>query len=69
MIKGLKFVNKKAAAFGTYGWNDQASKHIDKSLREAGFDVVLEPLSNNWEPSDDMLEKCVEYGKKLVSLL
>ena len=69
MIKGLKFVNKKAAAFGTYGWNDQASKQIDKSLREAGFDVVLEPISNNWEPSDDMLEKCVEYGKKLVSLL
>lgn len=69
MIKGLKFVGKKAAAFGTYGWNDMASKQIDKLLREAGFDVVLEPLSNNWEPSADMLAQCVEYGKKLVSLL
>ena len=69
LIKGLKFTNKKAAAFGCYGWNELASKKIDTLLREAGFEVILEPITSYWEPDDDVIDKSIEYGKKFVSLL
>ncbi|MDD3388030.1 MAG: flavodoxin domain-containing protein, partial [Prevotella sp.] len=69
MIKGLKFVGKKAAAFSCYGWNDKSSKEIDAQLREAGFDVILDPITNNWEPDGNKIEESFQYGKKFASLL
>ena len=69
LIKGLKFINKKAAAFGCYGWNELASKKIDTLLREAGFEVILEPITSYWEPDADVIDKSIEYGKNFVSLL
>ena len=69
MIKGLKFTGKKAAAFSCYGWNDMASKKIDGLLREAGFDLILDPITNYWEPDANSIEKSIEYGQKFVSLL
>lgn len=69
MIKGLKFVGKKAAAFSCYGWNDKSSKEIDSQLREAGFDIILDPITNNWEPDGNKIEESIQYGKKFASLL
>lgn len=69
MIKGLKFVGKKAAAFSCYGWNDKSSKEIDSQLREAGFDIILDPITNNWEPDGNKIEESFQYGKKFASLL
>ena len=69
MIKGLKFTGKKAAAFSCYGWNDMASKKIDGLLRDAGFDLILDPITNYWEPDANSIEKSIEYGQKFVSLL
>lgn len=62
-VNGLKFKNKKAATFGTYGWRDLSSKVIQKSLQEAGFEIVMEPISANWRPDEQLQERCVEYGK------
>ena len=33
MIRGLKFKNKKAAAFGSYGWSGEAVKQITALLQ------------------------------------
>ncbi|MDP4278866.1 MAG: flavodoxin domain-containing protein, partial [Bacteroidota bacterium] len=49
-INGMKFKNKKAASFGTYGWHDVSSKIIQDGLKEAGFELILEPISANWRP-------------------
>ena len=47
-IKGLKFKNKKAAAFGCYGWSGESVKIISGILEESGFDVIDEGLKVMW---------------------
>ncbi len=39
-IRGLKFKNKKAAAFCSYGWSSEAVKMINNELDKAGFSRV-----------------------------
>jgi anaerobic nitric oxide reductase flavorubredoxin len=66
MIKGLKFKNKKAAAFGCYGWSGEAPKIIADSLETAGFIVTEEALKVNWNPDDDVVKEAIEYGGKFA---
>lgn len=63
MIKGLKFKQKKAAAFGSYGWSGDAPKLITAHLADAGFDIVDEGIKTLWVPDEDALKKCEAYGK------
>jgi flavorubredoxin len=69
MIKGLKLKGKTAAAFGSYGWSGEAVKQISEHLKSCGLNVVDEGLKTLWVPDDKAIEACVEYGKKLASLL
>lgn len=69
MMKGLKFKNKKAATFGCYGWHDVSTKAIENLMKESGFEVVSEPISCQWEPDNELLNKSFEYGKQFVKLL
>jgi anaerobic nitric oxide reductase flavorubredoxin len=66
MMKGLKFTNKKAAAFGSYGWSGEAVKIITQQLKDAKFDVVNEGIRELWNPDEEALERCREYGRSLV---
>ncbi len=64
-LKGLKPKNKRALAFGSYGWNGAAIKEIVKILEELKFDVI-EPLAVKFKPSDEELEKAFEKGVELA---
>jgi len=66
-IKGLKFKNKKAAAFGCYGWSGESNKIISESLKSAGFEIVDDGIKVLWNPDDESTTKCTEYGKKFVA--
>jgi len=68
MIKGLKFKNKKAAAFGCYGWSGEAVKQINELMQAAGFEVVSEGIRSLWNPDEDQLAKAVELGEQLGKL-
>ena len=65
-IKGLKFKNKKAGAFGSYGWSGEAVKILSERLRSSGFDVVNEGLRLTWAPDEESKKSCREYGKTFV---
>ena len=67
-IKGLQFKNKKAAAFGCYGWSGESLKIISGILNESGFDVLDEGLKVMWNPDDESITKCAEFGKQLARL-
>jgi len=69
MVKGLKFKNKKAAAFGCYGWHDVSTKVIEDTLRESGFEILTEPHRFIWSPDEDALKMSIEYGRQFVTLL
>jgi len=68
-FKGLKFKNKKAAAFGSYGWSGESVKLLSDHLGEAGFELINDGLKLTWHPDDDDQSKCVEFGKNLPAKL
>jgi anaerobic nitric oxide reductase flavorubredoxin len=69
MMKGLKFKNKSAAAFGSYGWSGEAVKLLTEDLKKAGFNITDEGFRMLWVPDENGLEACSEYGKKFVNSL
>ena len=65
-IKGLSFQEKKAAVFGSYGWSGESTRVLAESLQQAGFTVVDDGLKVLWNPSEQSIEECVSYGRKLA---
>ena len=66
-IRGLGFKEKKAAAFGTYGWSGESVKMLEGMLAAAGFEVIDGGLRVMWNPDDGAREKCREFGRRLVA--
>ena len=65
-IRGLAFKNKKAAAFGAFGWSGEGAKMVEDGLKKAGFEIVAEPMKAMWAPDEESLEKCREFGHRLA---
>jgi flavorubredoxin len=68
-MKGLKFKNKKAGAFGSYGWSGEGVKLLSAKLADAGFEVMDEGVRIIWAPDEDGANSCREYGKTFVGSL
>ncbi|MCJ7689685.1 MAG: anaerobic nitric oxide reductase flavorubredoxin, partial [Clostridiaceae bacterium] len=66
MIKGLEFKGKKAAAFGSYGWSGESTKIITEDLNKAGFEVINEGIRELWNPDEDGLRRCREFGRSII---
>lgn len=64
-ITGLRFLNKKAAAFGSFGWNGGAVDRVQTRLMDAGFDTALS-LKAKWKPDTKTLDDCREYGRNIA---
>ncbi|MGI6238594.1 MAG: flavodoxin domain-containing protein, partial [Christensenellales bacterium] len=69
MIRGLRFKNKRAAAFGSYGWSGEAVKQLTAKLREAGFLVEDEGRRALWAPDEAERAACAEFGEKFANAL
>ncbi|KJS00551.1 MAG: metallo-beta-lactamase [Desulfobulbaceae bacterium BRH_c16a] len=65
-IKGLKFKNKKAGAFGSYGWSGESVKIVSQRLAESGFEVGDEGLRLTWSPDEASRQTCREYGMRFA---
>ena len=66
MIKGMKLKNKKAAAFGSYGWSGEAVGQITELLKKAGFEIMNEGIKQMWTPDQEMKKQCIEFGKQIL---
>ena len=66
MIKGMKLKNKKAAAFGSYGWSGEAVKQITEYLKNSGFEVVNDGIKCLWTPDEDMEKELEKFGEDLA---
>jgi flavorubredoxin len=65
-IKGLKFKNKMAAAFGCYGWSGESVKMLSEILESSGFELVDEGIRALWNPDEESARRCIEYGKQFA---
>jgi anaerobic nitric oxide reductase flavorubredoxin len=68
-IKGLGFKNKKAAAFGSYGWSGESVSMITEELKKAGFEVIDNGVKALWNPDKESLDKCFDLGKQFGEAL
>jgi len=65
-IRGLKFGGKKGAAFGTYGWSGESVKMINEGLQKAGFELIDDGIRAEWNPDDEALSRCLDFGKVIA---
>ena len=68
-MKGLRFRNKVAAGFGSYGWSGEAPKIITQKLEEAGLKIAQEPISFRYKPNEEELAQCVQFGERFAESL
>ena len=66
-LKQLKFKNKKAAAFGCYGWSGESVKILKELLAGAGFDVIDESIRSLWNPEEEDLAAAAALVSSLLS--
>lgn len=69
MVKGMKFMNKKAAAFGSYGWGGDIINQLSDLLKDAGFDLVNDGKKTLWVPDNDEVDTLKEFGSSFVNSL
>ncbi len=67
MIREMRFKNKKAASFGCYGWSGESIKVIKEHLEKSGFSVINDGIRAMWNPDDESIEKCVEFGREIAN--
>jgi anaerobic nitric oxide reductase flavorubredoxin len=65
-MRGLKFKNKKAFSFGSYGWSGESAKVLQEGLRSAGFAVIGDGIKALWNPDAEAINACVEFGKRVA---
>jgi flavorubredoxin len=63
-MKGLKPMNKIAAAFGSYGWSGEAVKYLNEALVSMNMTLVDEGVRLPYVPDEEGLEACRELGRK-----
>ena len=66
LIKGLRFKNKKAASFGCYGWSGESIKILKDHLEKSGFSIINEGIRAMWNPDDESIAKCIEFGREIA---
>lgn len=69
MIRGLGLKNKKAAAFGSYGWSGESVALLTERLKDAKFEIVNDGIRELWNPDAEALERCKEYGVEFAKSL
>ena len=66
-LKQLKFKNKKAAAFGCYGWSGESVKILQERLKDAGFAVCEESVRSLWNPEEEDFAKIPAMAAALLA--
>lgn len=69
MIQGLGFKNKKGAAFGSYGWSGESVAILEEKLKASKIEVVQEGIKVLWNPDEEAMEACKEFGRNFVEKL
>ena len=66
-VRGLKFKNKKASSFGSYGWSGESVKMLNELAVKAGFELVSDGIKALWTPDEKAKTECIEFGRKFAA--
>ena len=59
-LKGLRPLNHKGFAFGSYGWGGQSIGYVEDELKAAGVEIILEKIRVANIPTDKQLDDITE---------
>lgn len=65
-MRGLAPKNKKAIAFGSYGWGGQSIGQVEEELKKCKFEIVADAIKIQYIPTREQLE---EIEKKIEAIL
>ena len=66
-FQGLKFREKTALAFGSYGWGVGGPEAIQKRLEILKYPAITDaPIRSKQRPTPEVLEECRQAGAKLA---
>ncbi|MBN1119166.1 MAG: FprA family A-type flavoprotein [Bacteroidales bacterium] len=69
VLTPLRDRNKKAAAFGSYGWSGEAVGHIETMLKSLGLNVVIDGVRAKFAPANEKETSLIEFGKEFAEAL
>jgi len=64
-IKGLRPLNHKGFAFGSYGWGGQSIAQVEDELKAAGVEIILDKIRIANLPTEKQLD---EISEKIAAL-
>jgi flavorubredoxin len=69
LINPIRDRGKLAASFGSYGWSGEGTKLINSNLANLKLKLMDEGLLVKFTPHNEMLQKCIDYGKRFGEAL
>ena len=66
-MRGLQPQNKKALAFGSYGWKGGVTTYIQNIYQDLGWQTVT-PFEQKYTPKPDVLEQMAGRVRELINL-
>ncbi|TYO95359.1 anaerobic nitric oxide reductase flavorubredoxin [Desulfallas thermosapovorans] len=69
IVKGLRFKDKVGGAFGSYGWSGESPKLVEEHLRDAGFEILLDPVKMKYDPTPEDLKECEAFGEQFAAAM
>jgi flavorubredoxin len=66
-IKGLRPLNHKGFAFGSYGWGGQSIAQVEDELKAAGIEIILDKIKIANLPTKEQLDEITEKILKIES--
>lgn len=64
-IKGLRPLNRMAAAFGSYGWSGEAVKILNREFEAMGLEIIDPGLAVKYVPDAEALARSFELGETI----
>lgn len=65
-LKGLSPKNRIGLAFGSYGWGGQSIDHVEKILKDCGFDM-MESIKMQYVPDETQLQEISDKLRKEIA--
>jgi flavorubredoxin len=65
-LAGLKRKHLVGAVFGSYGWSSGATRKLQDQLSGMGVELVADPLTCQYVPTESDLAACREFGRKVA---
>ena len=69
LMNPIRDRGKLAASFGSYGWSGEGARIINSGFAALKLDVLDEGLMVRFTPHNEMVGRCVEYGKNFAERL